>query len=242
MKSYFFLLLIAIATSCQVTETIQINPDGSGTITTEELRDENSYMQVAGANYSKEEKIKDTTYAFSDVIVKHKETFLKYTKPEQALFATYNNVKVYVKKSSYDKEFRTTVSQSFKKIEEVPDLYKTEDYADDLENNYALTAEEHNHRVSYSFDGSLFKRIVKITDTALLKKKFDEIENLKPGFSKFNNLVQTYTLKYRFPRKIKSVSNANTKINEDKKSLTLQFLLTDCLQNPEITNLEVVLE
>jgi hypothetical protein len=28
-----------------------------------------------------------------------------------------------------------------------PDLYKTEDYADDLENNYALTAEQHYYKI-----------------------------------------------------------------------------------------------
>jgi hypothetical protein len=40
--------------------------------------------------------------------------------------------------------------------EAVPDLYKTEDYADDLENNYALTAEKHYYKVSYDFDGTIF--------------------------------------------------------------------------------------
>jgi hypothetical protein len=44
-------------------------------------------------------------------------------------------------------------------------------------------------------------------------------------------------MKYHFPRKIKSVSNQKQKISEDKKSLELQFLLSDCLQNPESTNL-----
>jgi hypothetical protein len=37
-------------------------------------------------------------------------------------------------------------------------LYKTEDYADDLENNYALTAEKHYYKVSYDFDGTIFKK------------------------------------------------------------------------------------
>ena len=240
-KYFYFLLLILLASSCEVSETIYLNEDGSGKIEMVEHRDEHSYMQIAGANYSKEEKYVDTSYTFSDVILKHKETFLKYTKPEQELFATYNEVYVHVKKSSYDKEFRTVLTQSFNKIEAVPDLYKAEDYADDLENNYALTAENHNYRISYSFDGTTFKRIVKITNKEGLQKESDQIDTLKTRFSNFN-LVQTYKLIYHFPRKIKWVSKTDATISTDKKSLSLQLFLTDCLQNPESTALEVILE
>jgi hypothetical protein len=241
MKSYFFLLLIVVATSCQVTETIHINPDGSGTIEAEELRHESSYMQLAGENYSKEEIFRDTTYAFKDFIAKYPQNFSKYTVPEQTLFRQYENVKVHIKKSSYEKEFRTSMALNFNKIEHVPDLYKTEDYADDIENNYALAAEEHNYIVSYTFEGGIFKRIVKITNAERLKKKIDEIAGYKEKLAKFK-LVQTLTFKYHFPRKIKSVSNPNAKISEDKMSLSLEFNLSDCIQNPESTNLEVVLE
>jgi len=238
---YLFLFLGLLVTSCQITETIQLNQDGSGKIETESLRDEQSYMQFAGENYSKEEKFKDTTYVFKDFIAKYSETFSKLPASEKAIFQKFKDVNVHIKKSSYEKEFRTKINQNFNKIEEVPDLYKTEEYADDLEHNYALTAEEHYYSISYAFDGSLFKRTVKITDEVELKKQQDKISALKTRFSNFK-INQPYVLKYHFPRKIKSVSNANAKISEDKKSLELQFLLSDCLQNPESTNLEVVLE
>ena len=76
MKKYYFLFLILFAASCQITETIYLNGDGTGTIETESLRDEHSYMQLAGENYSKEEKFEDTTYVFNDFITKYSETFL----------------------------------------------------------------------------------------------------------------------------------------------------------------------
>jgi hypothetical protein len=240
MKKYFYFLIVGtLLSNCQVSETIYLNEDGSGNIEVVKLRDEHSYMQIAGANYSKEEKYVDTSYTFSDVVLKYNDTFLKFTKPEQELFTKYNDV--HVKKSSYDKEFTTVITQSFNKIEAVPDLYKTEDYADDLENNYALTAEKHYYKVSYGFDGTVFKRIVKITEIEGLEKAAGQIDTLKTQVSKFN-LVQSYTLNYHFPRKIKSVSNTDAKISTDKKSLSLQLLLTDTMQNPESTALEVVLE
>jgi len=237
----FLFAFSALMISCQVTETVNINLDGSGTIETISLRDEQSYMQLAGENYTSEEKFVDTSYVFNEYIKQYAENFSKLPNSEKDIFNKFKNVKVHIKKSSFEKEFRTTISQAFDKIEEVADLYKTEEYADDLENNYALVAEEHYYSVNYTFDGSVFKRIVKITDALELKKQQDMIEGYKTQLSKFK-ITQPYVLKYHFPRKIKVVSNSNAKISENRKSLELQFLISDCLQNPESTNLEVILE
>lgn len=238
LSAFLFLILL---TSCQVTETININPDGSGSIEVVELRDENSYMQLAEESYSREEAFQDTTYVFKEYITKYNETFLKYTPAEQQVFQKYANVKAHLKKSSFEKEFRTTFSQHFNKVSDIPDLYKTEDYASDIQHNYALTAENHYYKIEYTFDGNVFKRSVAIINIAELEKAKHESEKFLERYGT-SNLMQTYTLKYHFPRKIKSVSNEKTFISSDKKSLTLEFKLSDCLQNPEMTNLEVVLE
>ena len=240
-KIYVFLLTVILTTSCEVTETIYLNQDGTGKIETESLRDEHSFMLLAGENYSKEEKFEDTTYVFKDFIRKYSETFSKLPAFEKAIFHKYASVNVHNKKNSYDKEFRTKINQNFDNISAVPDLYKTEEYADDLKHNYALNAEEHYYSVSYTFDGSLFNRTVKITDDVELKKQQEKISDLKTRIANFK-INQPYVLKYHFPKKIKSVSNANAKISEDKKSLELQFLISDCLQNPAITSLQVILE
>ncbi|WP_291142995.1 hypothetical protein [Flavobacterium sp. UBA7680] len=238
LSAFLFLILL---TSCQITETITINPDGSGDIKVEQLREENSYMQLAGESYGRENIFEDTTYVFKEYIEKYKETFLKYTPEEQKLFQKYTNIKVYLKKSSFEKEFRSVFSLHFNKVSEIPDLYKTEDYADDLQNNYALTAETHYYKILYDFNGKVFKRSVSIINAEELQKAKDGYKNYE---SKYGNLklVQTYTLKYSFPQKIKSVSNEKVVISPDKKSLTLEFQLSDCLRDPEMTNLEVVLE
>jgi hypothetical protein len=241
MKIYSFLILLFLTASCQVTETIHFNPDGSGSIEVTNLREENSYMQIAKENYSKEDIYRDTTYVFGDYIKKHQETFSRTPMDDQKVFMRYSEVKVRRKQSSYEKEFLTTYSQNFQKASDIVDLYKTDHYLDDVRNNYALSAEEHCYRVGYTFEGNNFSRTVKIIDSLVLKKGFDEIEKLKAKYKGYK-LVQNYVLNYHFPRKIQSVSNPFAKISEDHKSLSVQFLLTDCLQNPESTNLEVVLE
>jgi len=173
----YFLLLLTVC--CQVTETLHLNSDGSGSIEVVELRDENSYMQLVKEAYSKEDIYKDTTYVFSDYFQKYSETFNRTAPEDQAVYKHYSNVKVHSKKSSYDKEFRTVISQNFQKASEIVDLYKTEDYADNIKNNYALSAEEHYYKVRYDYDGHHFSRIVKITDSTHFKNQVDKIEQYK---------------------------------------------------------------
>ncbi|WP_149208322.1 hypothetical protein [Flavobacterium johnsoniae] len=241
MKYLSIFLLLVSFTSCQVTETITINPDGSGVVEMKQDREENSYMRLAGEEYTKENVFKDTTYIFKDYINKYNENFLKYLPEEQQLFQKYANVKVHTKRSSFEKEYRNEFVLHFNTVSEIPDLYKTEDYASDIEHNYALSAENHYFRIGYNFDGKTFSRLVSIiNETELEKAKKQSKEfNAKYGALK---LVQSYVLNYHFPRNIKSVSNSKAFISADKRSLTLEFLLSDCLQDPEMTNLEVVFE
>ncbi|MFB9078635.1 hypothetical protein ACFFLS_14950 [Flavobacterium procerum] len=241
MKHISTFLLLVLLISCQITERITINEDGSGSIEVVQLREENSYMQLAGEQYSKENVFKDTAYVFKDYISKYKENFSQYKPEEQQLFQKYANVKTHVKRSSFEKEFRTSFRLDFSKVSEIPDLYKTEDYASDIQHNYALTAEEHYFRIAYSFDGKIFKRSVFVINTTELEKIKLQCKEFKTKYGAAK-LTQLYALQYHFPRKIKSVSDSNALISSDRKSLTLEFQLSDCLQNPEMTNLEVVLE
>lgn len=238
LSSLLFLILFA---SCQITETITINSDGSGDIKVEQLRDENSYMQLAGEEYSKENIFEDTTYVFKEYINKYKENFSRYTLQEQQLFRKYENVKVHLKKSSFEKEYKNEFSLHFNKVSEIPDLFKTENYASDIQHNYALTAENHYFKIEYDFDGKIFKRSVSITNTVELEKAKQESEKFAEKYVS-SKLTQSYILKYNFPKKMQSVSNSKAIISSDKKSLTLEFLLSDFSRNPEMTNLEVVLE
>ena len=241
MKRILCAFCIITLYSCQVTETIHLHTDGSGSILLEMLRDEQSYQFIAGENYSKEEEYQDTTYVFQDYAQKYGETFAKLTPFEKSVYEKHFPVEVKIKKSSYEKEFRTQLSQQFKTISDVADLFKTENYADNIQNNYALSAEEHYYSVAFSFDGTRFHRIVKITDPVELKKQQDELATVKERISKFP-LKQSFELKYYFPKPIQSVSNTKAVISADKKSLVVTFSLVEVVTNPESTNLEVILQ
>ena len=241
MKKYFFFLLFILISSCQVTETLYLNQDGSGSLEVALLRDENSYMQLAIEEYSKEDVYKDTTFYFKDYYKKYAETFDRTGKEDQNFYYKYADVKVHLKKSSYEKEFKTTISQNFKKVADLVDLFKAENYADDIKFNYSLAAEEHYYRITYAYEGNRFNRSAKIIDSTHFKTQIEYIEKVKAHYKGYK-LTQSYVLAYHFPRKIKSISNPLAKISDNQKSVSVTFLLSDCLQNPESTNLEIILE
>jgi hypothetical protein len=43
-------------------------------------------------------------------------------------------------------------------VVDIIDLYKIDDYVDDIRRNYALSAEEHYYKVGYAFEGNHFNR------------------------------------------------------------------------------------
>lgn len=234
-------LLIFSLTSCTVTESMTINENGEGTITVNELRDEQSYMQWVGEDYNKENFYKDSTYVVQDLIAVYAETFARLPDFEKEIFRQYNRVKVHEYKSAVEKIFRNTITYSFKKVNTIPDLYKAIDYADDIVHNYALSAEEHYYKVAYFYDGNIFKRTVIITNPVELEKQKASIGNMTKQYAAFK-VKQDLILEYHFSKPIKSVSHPAAQISSDRKSVTIQLILSDCLINPESSSVEVVFD
>jgi hypothetical protein len=237
---FFIYLLLLFCVSCQVTETIHLNEDGSGTIAIEKLRIEQIYQQLAGEEYNKREVFVDTTYVFDDYLKIHDETFSKLTPEDKAVFNKYKGVQVRIKENSYEKDFRTLFTQKFEKASDIADLYKTQEYVSDIVHNYALSAEEHYYKVVFQMTGNQFKRIVTIIDEAKLKKEQEEMAKIKANLSEMK-LHQKLTLQYHFSKKIKSVSVPNAKISADQKSVEITFGLIESLTDPVSTSVLIEL-
>ncbi|MGL2988347.1 hypothetical protein ACSVH5_12225 [Flavobacterium sp. RSSA_27] len=238
---HFIFFLLFFCASCQVTETIHFNEDGSGTISVEMLRIEQSYQQLAGEEYNKNEVFEDTTYVFDDYISKYSATFSRLTPEDKAVFNAYKGVKVHIKKNSFEKEFRTIFTQNFLQANQIADLYKTQEYVSDLVHNYALSAEEHYYKIAFVFTENEFKRIVSVKDEQEFKKKREKIVAIKSGLPQ-KNLYQKITLHYHFTKMIKSVSNPNAKVSPDKKSVEITFGLLESLFDPISTSVVIVFE
>jgi hypothetical protein len=92
-------------------------------------------------------------------------------------------------------------------------------------------------KMEYSFKKGVFKRKATIIDREVYQKAIDSIGEAEMMFASSN-----YILNYHFPKPIKSVSNENAMFSDDRKSLKLEVSYLDYLKDPELLNLEVVLE
>jgi hypothetical protein len=77
----------------------------------------------------------------------------------------------------------------------------------------------------------------------LLKKEIieTEVDSMKQMMNMFYE-SSTYTLKYHFPKKVKKVSNSTALYSEDRKTITIEFPLSDYMKEPEKLNFEVEFE
>lgn len=232
-------IVLFSATSCHITEDIYIKEDGSGYLGAEVLRDENAYLQFQGDDYVLKEEYVDSAYVMKDVIENERATFDRFMVEDQDLLMRYSGVKVHLKKDSFSKEYKVAFSQSFGKIEDVEDLSKLLDYVDDLKYNYVMDPQGKRTHLSYTFDENVFRRNFKILNQKEFDSYKDQIQNARQlvNISNFS-----YTANYHFPRKIKKVSHPDAVISSDGKTLTLKQSLIDCLDNPDLAILEVVLE
>lgn len=227
--------------SCQVTETLFVEGSGAGEFVVELHRVEQSYQQLAGEEYNKNEVFVDTTYVFDDYIIKYNETFSRLTPEDKAVFNAYKGVQVQIKKNSFEKEFRTVLSQKFSKASEIADLYKTERYVSDIVHNYALSAEEDYYKVAFEYKGNQFKRLVTITNQSILKSEQERLAQYQLELSK-KKVHQKLTLRYRFPKKIASVSVSNAIISPDRKEVEINFGLIESMIDPESTSVTILFE
>lgn len=232
------LLILFLASSCHFKEDIYINEDGTGQIMAECVRDEGVFLQFQGDDYLQDEFV-DSTYVVKNIIEQEKENFSRFLPEYQELLRKYEDVKVHIKKDSYTKEYRKSVSLSFNNINHVEDLSNVLDYIDDLQHNYPMKPEGKRTHLTYTFDGITFKRIFKVLNQANYDEYKTSIESAKQIINITNG---SYTANYHFPRKIKSFSNPEAVLSADKKSLSLKMSFIDCLDKPETAFLEVVLE
>lgn len=239
MKYWIFVVVCLVFDGCMVSEKLEIFDDGSGTIVIDAVRDESSYMALNPNSYQNEEVFSDTIFVFKDLISRNKSIFEKLSAKEQIVYSKYVNVTLREKQNSVEKDFRRVYSLNFKAVGDVPDLFKTYEYLDNINNNYALSAERHDNDVSYFYDGKVFRRTAFVTSDEFHKEKLDDVAKYRKRFEGLN-IAMGYTLLYSFPKKIKSVSNKDAIIGADGRSLKVVFGILEASENPAITSFEVI--
>ena len=239
MKYVVLLIVFILLQSCQVVETIDIRADGSGEMTILQRRDEQSFMKMNPDAYLQEQGFEDKNLVFKDIMKLQVEVLSRMSVQEQLLYKKFENTAIKIFQNSETKEKYRRYQSSFSDINLLPDLHKSYEYYDNIVHNYALSAEEHYSDLQFFYDGKTFRRKASIISEVFYKKEMEQLAQYE-AYLKGQTFIADYVLKYRFPKPIKSVSNLNAKISEDRKSLEIIFSIFEAKKHPEITNFEVV--
>lgn len=239
------ILMLAFLNSCQITENIYLQEDGSGKISFDV--DASGLMEIAGDKMLESGKGKDidSTFTFKQIFEEKKDSIAKLSLTEQQRLRKMENMSVNMKMNAKNKEFKIAVFTNFKKADELQDMMQGIKSVKDLEKAPASDASNpisgmmsgaNNTDLKYSYDGTTFKRTLKIIDQKVQEQMKDTTGMMNMMFAS-----SMYTIRYHFPRKVKSVSNPNAMFSDDRKTVTIPYSLVEYLERPDKMSFEVVL-
>ncbi|EDP97624.1 hypothetical protein U8527_04705 [Kordia algicida OT-1] len=250
MKKIYLGLLVAFVTlftSCKFTENIYINDDGTGKVSF--TMDGSELMDMMGEEMAKEdEKVIDSTISFKELFKEKRDSISKLSAEEQEKLKRLEAFTMRMLMNPKEKKMEMDLYADFESVNELQDMFAAMNTAGSMDKNKKSSAGGGVNPMSslnsdgvtttnYSFKNNVFSRNVAILDQTKLDSVYQNLGQAKMMFA-----ASSYTLKYHFPKKIKSVSLENAVISEDGKSFTAELNFMEYLQNPETLNVEVKLE
>ncbi|WP_053992095.1 hypothetical protein [Mangrovimonas sp. TPBH4] len=236
-------ILLTTATSCEFSENIYINENGSGKM--EFTFDASEMMKMTGEELANqtEEKV-DSTFTFKEFFEEKKDSISKLPKEEQEALKSLENFSMHMLMDPASKTMEFDLFTNFKDVDELQDMFaamtKMQSLGDknaaEGDNKFSALGPE-TSELKYSFNGRKFTRKTKILNKELHQQIVDSLGEMAMLYES-----STYKLNYHFPRPIKSVSNETAMFSDDRKTVTLEFGFMEYLKNPEALNLEVILE
>ena len=235
------LSLVGLLASCNFTEEIYLNENGTGSISLN--FDGSELMSMAGDSTNvTEEKAVDSLIYFADLLREKKDSIATLPAAEQERLRQLEPYRMRLKTDPVAKEMIISLSRDFQAITEVQDAFKAFQSSGALNNAQQGPESEapdfsEGTEVSYAFGSGRFARKTIVTDSALFKQRLDSLETGSMFLA-----GSTYTLKVHFPRRVKSASSEEATLSVDGKTLIREVDFLEYLKNPGLLNIEVELE
>lgn len=211
---------------------ISINFDGS------ELMQMGGDEMMAGT-----EKAIDSTLSFKQFLEEKKDSIAELSPEQQAKLKKLAPFNLHMIMNPETKEMKFDMYSSFDNINEVGDAFNTFQNMDALSpagranQTQFLSNDNESSEVSYNFKDHTFSRTAKILNTELHQQAIDSLAGAELFLT-----GSTYTLKYHFPKRVKSASTEEATFSADGKTMIYEVGFMDLMKNPEILNIEVELE
>lgn len=237
----FLLISAFLLVSCQFTETMVLNEDGSGRMNVQVNMDE--MLSFGGMGFDTTAVQVDTIIVIKQFLEAKKDSIATLSEAEQKRLKKLEDYTLHMVMDTEASQLEMEVYRDFKNINEVANLM------DGLNEGAALLPTVDNKKdddstsspetvgVLYSFEKNVFKRDAYIIDPELHQKKVDSMQSAKAFMS-----GMSYNLKYTFPKKIKKSSVEDATYSLDGKTIEVHRSFVDYLENPDILDVEVELE
>ena len=234
-------MLIALASACNFTEEIHINEDGSGKLSIN--FDGSEMMEMAGEEMAKtNEKPIDSIISFKTFLEEKKDSIAQLPIEEQEKLKKLEPFNMRMVMNPEKKEMMFDLFSEFKNVSEVNDAFGAFQDASTIGGKSnpqqgPMKPSEQPTEVNYSFQKNKFTRTAKIVDQELFEQQLDSLQGAEMFLS-----GSTYTLKYHFPKKIKSTTAEEATFSQDGKTLIYEVNFMELMKNPSVLDLEVELE
>ena len=241
-KLLFSLVLVVTLVSCQFTETMTLNEDGSGRMSIS--MDMKELMALGGMMEDTTMVKMDTIIRMRDVLEEKKDSIATLSQDEQDRLKKIENFNFRTAMDPEAGEMMFDVYTDFKNISEANDMMSAfESSGDFLKGMGSDTTVEKDPNsggvmaVAYSFVDGTFKRDAYIKDKEKHKVQMDSLKSTE-GFMS----GMTYKIKYTFPKKIVKSSVEDATYSLDGKTIEFERSFLEYLKDPDVLDLEVELE
>lgn len=266
MKKIILLFtLVCFLSSCNVTESIVFNENGSGQfLISYEMGDAVTAMTNAmggekpDSEKKEGEKVMDTTMVFADIMETYKDSIAALPEEKKLAMAAVEDMFMTMKMNEDEGEMTMGIGLNFESIDDLKDINEKIKKAQSLnaQGDQVGSMKENsplgnffgsdNNRTGYVLTESGFSRLTEISrqeeeGEEVIEDLFnEEDESNKEFLEYFENAF--YNVKLSFPKAIKTISIENAELSEDRKTVTYKVNWIEYLKNPLLLDVNVEFE
>ncbi len=244
LKKLLFLLVFAFTiVSCQFTETLTINEDGSGRMSMNiDMKEMMTMTQSMGIDSTMVKM--DSTVTFAAFLEEKKDSIAKLPKADQEKLKKLEDYSIRTVMDPETSDLFIDVFVDFNNIDEANNLMSSLNQASAImpespRGNAEVKSDPSSDVIGvwYDYTGESFKRDAYIKDEVAYQKQKDSLQEAEMFMSSMN-----YKLKYTFPKKIKSASIKDANYSLDGKTITIERRFLDYFKDPDVLDLQIEFE
>ena len=243
-KFVFGLVLAFVITSCQFTETMVLNEDGSGRMAIE--MDLSEMMAFGGMETDSVPVKMDTLISMKKFLEEKKDSIATLSLAKQKKLKETENYNVHMTMDSETSSMFVDVYVDFKDVKEANNLMNGLNQGSNFVPGVSMDGAEGEEEkeespevvgIDFSFKNGVFKRDAYIIDEKQHQQEIDSMKSAEVFMSSMK-----YKLKYTFPKKILRSSVEDATYSLDGKTIELERNFIDYMKDPNVLDLEVEIE